>query len=142
MTYELNNQGRKLKGAGGTAGGIKHFFIGIIMALSGGYLLTNQIQVRTGYWGYRFHLFGGINISSFGITLIPLLLGIAMLFFNGRSKVGWILTGGSGLLIFIGIISNLHVYFLQTSLYVTLIILILLFGGLGLIARSLKTYNS
>ena len=33
---------------------------------------------------------------------------------------------------------NLHIWFRPTSLYNTLVMLVLLAGGLGLIARSLK----
>jgi len=37
-----------------------------------------------------------------------------------------------------GIIANLEIYFRPTTLFNTLIILTLLIGGLGLIARSLR----
>jgi hypothetical protein len=126
------------KGAGGTPGGVGSFFLGLIMAISGGYLLTNQVRVTSTFWGYRFGLFGGATVSAFGITLIPFLIGVGLVFFNGRSKLGWLLSGGSLLVIFVGIIANLRVYFASASLYVTLIMLILLVGGLGLIARSLR----
>lgn len=128
------------RGAGGTPGGLGSFFIGLIMALAGLYLLTNQIQVTTTYWGYRYPLFGRVSVSAFGVTLFPFLLGIGLIFFNARSKVGWALAGLSLLAIFVGIIANLHVYFAPTTLYVTLMILILLIGGLGLIVRSLRSY--
>jgi uncharacterized membrane protein len=37
-----------------------------------------------------------------------------------------------------GILFSLHIYFQPTSLFNTLMMLVLLFGGLGLILRSLK----
>lgn len=37
------------------------------------------------------------------------------------------------------VISNLQIYFRPTSLFNTLVMLVLLFGGLGLIARSVKS---
>lgn len=136
------NRRRRVEGAGGTKGGLKSFFIGAIMAISGGYLVMNQVQVRsTGFWAHRYSFFGGMNVSPFGATLIPFLLGVGMLFFNGKSKIGWILTGGSALAIFIGIITNLQLIFRPTSLYVTIIMFVLLIGGLGLIARSLKSFQ-
>ncbi len=61
-----------------------------------------------------------------------------MLFFDGRSLVGWLLTGAGALIILAGIIANLQIYFRPTSLFDTLVILILLAGGLGLVARSLR----
>lgn len=39
-----------------------------------------------------------------------------------------------------GIVANMHLYFAPTSLYDTLVILGLLAGGIGLVARSLRTY--
>ena len=34
-----------MKGAGGTSGGLGQFFVGLAMAVAGGYLLTNQVTV-------------------------------------------------------------------------------------------------
>jgi hypothetical protein len=42
----------------------------------------------------------------------------------------------------VGIIANLHIYFRPTSLFDTLLILILLAGGLGLVARSLRAHGA
>jgi hypothetical protein len=123
------------RGAGGTSGGLGQFFIGLLMSLAGGYILTNQIQVTSSFFGARW--FGG-TISAFGVTLIPFLIGVGLIFFDGRSKPGWVLTILSLLVIFIGIIANLRIYFAPTSLYVTLIMLVLLVGGIGLMARALK----
>jgi hypothetical protein len=70
--------------------------------------------------------------------LLPLLGGIGVLFFNGRSIPGWLLTGAGALIIVTGIVANLRVFFGPTSLFDTLMILGLCAGGLGLIARSLR----
>jgi hypothetical protein len=122
----------KPRGAGGTPGGLGEFFAGLAMAAGGGYLLMQQVTVTSGFW-----TFWGYN--AFGFSLIPLLIGIGMLFFDGRSKLGWVLTGLGALVILLGIITNLSIFFRPTSLFNTLIILALLAGGLGLIARSLRT---
>jgi hypothetical protein len=126
---------RSLTDVGGTPGGMGEFLMGFIMACVGGYLLTNQVSVVGSYW----NLWG---TNSFGITLIPLLFGVAILFFNGRSVVGWLLAVGGLLFILAGVIANMHIYFQTTSLFNTLVMLVLLVGGLGLIARSLKTHRS
>ena len=121
----------RARGAGGTPGGLGEFFAGLAMAAGGGYLLLNQVTVTSGYW----QLWG---YNAFGISLIPLLIGIAMVFFDGRSKLGWLLTAIGALVILLGIITNLTIFFRPTSLFNTLIILALLAGGIGLIARSVK----
>ena len=121
----------QVRGAGGTSGGIGLFLIGLAMAVAGGWLLMNQVTVTSGYWQW-----GGYN--SFGLTLIPLIAGIAVLFFNGRSIIGWLLTFCGAIIILAGIITNLAIYFRPTSLFNTLMMLALLAGGIGLVARSLK----
>jgi len=120
-----------VKGAGGTPGGVGTFFLGLAMAVAGGYLLTNQVTVSTGFWGFFGH-------QTFGLTLLPLLVGIGFLFFDGRSAWGIFLTVGGALMILLGILMNLRIYFEATSLFNTVLMLGLLFGGLGLLARSLK----
>jgi hypothetical protein len=125
---------KKVVGAGGTPGGIGEFFVGVVLAAIGTYLLFNQVQVHTSF----FH-FGGMA-NSFGITLIPLLLGVAILFFNGKSIIGWLLTAGGFLFILVGVIANMDIYFQRTSLFNTLVMLILIAAGLGLIVRSLRAH--
>ena len=122
-----------MQNVGGTPGGMKSFLLGLIMIAVGGYLLMNQVDVHGGYW--RFDFMGGYG-RSFGITLLPLLFGIGILFFDGRSFAGRFLTGIGALFIFTGIIANLDINFRQTSLFNTLVMLILLVGGLGLVIRS------
>lgn len=121
----------EIKGAGGTPGGVGLFLGGLAMMVAGGYLLLQQVQVHSGFWGW----FGP---NTFGLTLVPLLVGIGFLFFDGKSFVGWFLAGAGALIIVAGIIANLQIWFRPTSLYNTLIMLGLLAGGIGLVARSLK----
>jgi uncharacterized protein len=121
----------RARGAGGTSGGIGQFLLGLCMAVAGGYLLTNQVTVTTNWWRW-----GGY--SAFGLSLIPLIFGIGILFFNGRSIAGWLLTIAGAVIILAGIITHLDIYFQPTSLFNTLIMLVLLAGGIGLVARSLR----
>lgn len=125
--------GTRLRGAGGTPGGLGEFLVGFAMAVAGGYLLTQQVTVTSGYW----HLWG---YNAFGLSLIPLCFGVALLFFNGRSVIGWLLLIGGAVIVLAGILMNLEIYFRSTSLFNTLLMLVLLFGGLGLVARSLRSH--
>ena len=129
----------KWAGAGGTPGGIGMFLLGFAMACAGGWLLTNQVTVSGEYFGSSF-MVPGVNyrMNSFGLSLIPFIMGIGFLFFNGKSVPGWLLTIAGVVIIFVGILMSLHIYFQPTSLFNTLAMLVLLFGGLGLLFRSLK----
>jgi hypothetical protein len=123
----------RFRGAGGTPGGVGEFLIGLAMAAAGGYLLTQQVTVTSGYWNLWGH-------NAFGLSLVPLLFGVAILFFNGRSVLGWVLLVAGAAIVLAGILMNLQIYFQSTSLFNTLVMLVLLFGGLGLIARSLRSH--
>ena len=124
-----------MKGAGGTPGGLGSFFGGAAMIVAGGYLLLARVTVASGLW----HLFG---FSAFGLSLVPLLAGIAFLFFDGRSLIGWLLTGAGAIIIVAGILANLSIYFRPTSLFDTLLMLGLMAGGVGLVARSLTAHGA
>src|SRR5712664_4966288 len=104
----------RLSDVGGTPGGLGDFVIGFAMACVGGYLLANQVTVVGSYWSF----YGG---NTFGITLIPMLIGIGLLFWNGRSLLGWLLTGGGALFILAGVLANMHIYFQPTSLFNTMV---------------------
>ena len=119
---------------GGTSGGLGTFLLGFGMTYVGGYLLSNQVMVGSSYWNFY-------GTNTFGITLLPMLIGIGILFFGGRSAIGWLLTAGGALFILAGVIANLHIFFQPTSLFNTMAMLILLAGGLGLIARALLPHG-
>ena len=122
-----------IQNVGGTPGGTRTFLLGMIMAIAGGYLLFQQVQVNGGYWNWT--PFGSAG-RSFGITLLPLLLGIGILFVNGKSFAGRFLTFAGALVIVVGIIANLDIHIQQTSLFNLMVILVLLVGGIGLVVRS------
>ena len=124
-----------MRGAGGTPGGLGTFLAGSAMVVAGGYLLLTRVTVSSGLW-----MLWGYN--AFGLSLIPLLVGIGILFFDGRSLIGWVLTAAGVLIILVGIIANLQVYFMPMLLFDTLLILGLLAGGLGLVARWLRAQGS
>lgn len=124
----------RFNGAGGTPGGIIEFFVGLGMAIAGAYLLTQQVTVTSGYWtlwGY----------NTFGLSLLPLIFGIGILFFNGKSILGWILLFAGIIVIATGILMNLQVYFQPTSLFNTIIMLVLLAGGIGLVAKGIAAHK-
>jgi predicted membrane channel-forming protein YqfA (hemolysin III family) len=120
-----------MQGAGGTPGGLPQFLIGFALAVAGGWLLLNQVHVGGGSWS----LWG---YNSFGLSLLPFVIGTGMLFFDGSSKLGWLLMIAAVTIIIAGVLVNLQIYFQPTSLFNTLMMLGLLAGGIGLIARSLK----
>ena len=119
-------------GAGGTPGGLPQFFIGLGLAVAGAYLLTQQVTVHSSSWMIR-------GYSAFGLSLVPFIFGIGMLFFDSSSKLGFLLLFSGLIIIAAGILMNLNIYFQPTSLFDTLIILGMTAGGVGLVLRALKS---
>jgi len=125
---------RDLRDVGGTPGGFGTFVFGLALAIAGGYLLMQQVDVHGGYWAWGDSGRG----RSFGLTLIPLLLGVVILFANGSSMIGKLLTFGGVIVILLGVIMNMDIHFRTTSLFNTLMMLVLLMAGIGLIVRSAR----
>jgi hypothetical protein len=126
---------RRFSDVGGTSGGLGDFLLGFALVCVGGYLLANQVIVAGSYWNF----WGG---NTFGITLIPMLIGIGLLFRDGRSVIGWLLSAAGALFIVAGVLANLHIYFQPTSLFNTIVMLVLLAGGLGLIAKAMRPHST
>lgn len=129
------------RGAGGTPGGSLAFIIGLIMATAGGYMLLDNIVVSQS-WGlgatlYRVGLGGGFNITGGGL-LIPFMFGVGLIFYNARSPWGWVLACGALMAIIFGVLITLSISMRTMSLLDLIIILVLMVGGLGIFARSLR----
>ena len=123
-----------LKNVGGTPGGMWEFLIGLGMAVAGAYMLISRVTVTSGFWNW-----GGYN--TFGLSLVPLIFGIGIVFFNGRSVIGWLLVFIGSVIILSGLIVNLQIYFQPTSLFNTIIMLVLFAGGIGLLAKSVREHS-
>ena len=128
-----------MQGAGGTSGGLVLFCGGCGLSALGLYSLFSRVMVSSGgmwhgYFGARY----GAG-ASIGATIGPFIAGLAILFFNAKSKVGWAFTAGSLVGLTIEILSSLRVHLQPTPLPVLLLMLAAMGGGLGLVARSFRS---
>jgi hypothetical protein len=121
---------------GGTPGGAGEFLLGLLLMGIGIYMVFDRVTVHTSFWRF----FGGTR-TSFGVMLLPLLLGVGFLAFNGKSIIGWLLSAGGIALILVGILMNLDIYFQPTSLTTTIVMFALIAGGVGLFAKSLRPHR-
>ena len=126
---------RHKRGAGGTPGGIGTFLIGLVLAAAGTWLITNQVTVTS-----SFSFFGFSRQGTFGLTMVPLLVGIGLLFFNGKSIAGWIVTIAGAAMILAAVLMNLQIFWRPTSLFNTIMMWGMLAAGLGMVFRSLRAY--
>ncbi|WP_371189034.1 hypothetical protein [Thalassotalea maritima] len=134
-----------MTGAGGSNGGIGHFFLGLIMMCAGFYLLLNAINVSSNFaLGARLYGFQAMG-SQFQITggtiLLPFIFGVGLIFFNSKNIIGWLLTLGSITALIVGVLASLRFNLNSMTSFDLLTILVLAIGGLGLFLRSLKTLD-
>lgn len=125
-------------GAGGTPGGAGRFFLGLAMLIAGGYLFFSSIRVYHVFsFGHSLFSVGSMRLTT-GMTLIPLALGLGMVFYNARNPFGWLLFLGSMLAVCVGVIASIQFSMISMSLMDMLIILALFVGGAGLFFGSLR----
>ncbi|MEO0343885.1 MAG: hypothetical protein AAF198_10650 [Pseudomonadota bacterium] len=129
-----------MRGAGGTDGGIATYFLGLGMIAGGGYMLLDNIVVAPPRlaWGRALYDFGGLPITS-GMIFIPFLFGIGLIFYKGRSWLGWGLAAGSIIALVFGVIARTQLMFTRLSAFDLIVIFVLIAGGLGIFLRSLGT---
>jgi hypothetical protein len=128
-----------MQGAGGTSGGSGQFLLGLVMMCSGFYLLLSSVIVSSTFGlGSRLFGIGGFGITG-GIILVPLMIGIGMIFYNARSYLGWLVTIASFFAMVFGVIASVSLDLRTMSAFHLITILVLAFGGLGLFLGSLRS---
>lgn len=134
-----------MRGAGGTSGGLSHFFIGLVMMCGGFYLLLNAITVTSGFGLgmrlYQFSAIGGSYSLTSGMVMIPFIFGVGLIFYNSKNILGWVLSIGSITGLIFGVIASIRFSFRNMTSFDLIVILFLAIGGLGLFLRSLKTLD-
>ena len=132
---ELSANPTAFQGAGGTPGGVGLFLVGIGMIVAGAYLILNHIVVHTrvSVWGWP-----GVDGGGFGPLLIAMMVGVGILFFNSKNALGWLLTAGAALTMFVSVIMNLELFFRPVSLLTTIVMFGLVAAGLGVVFRSFR----
>lgn len=122
----------------GSAGSI---ILGFLMMCAGFYLLLHSIVVTENFFLsaglYHMSFAGGMPITG-GMLLIPLLIGIGIMFYNTSNLLGWALAGGSLAALVVGVIVNTHLSLRSMSLFELLTIFVFAFGGLGLFIRGYR----
>lgn len=128
-----------MQGAGGTSGGSGQFLLGLVMMCGGFYLLLNNVIVSSTFGlGSRLFGIGGFGVTG-GIILVPLVIGIGMIFYSARSYLGWLIAIASFFAMVFGVISSVSLDLRTMSAFYLITVLVLAFGGLGLFLGSLRS---
>ncbi len=79
--WRTDRSERRYHHVGGTSGGLGSLLAGLVMAVAGAYLLMDRVTVTSHLW----QLFG---YDAFGLSLLPLIVGVGLLIFDGRNVLG------------------------------------------------------
>lgn len=121
-----------------SSGSLTQFFAGAAAFCLGTYMLFARVMVTAGISGASMFGVGFGSGPHLGLTLLPFVAGIVVLFVQGNGILGWGLMASGIALLIVQIIMSLQLHFLATSLPMVLVIVGLMASGVGLIARSLR----
>lgn len=111
------------------------FLGGLAMLVVGLYLFTNKASVQTSFFAGNLSLFG-LNVNS-GLVIIPFIIGVVWLFVKSGSFGAKLVTGLGFLLIIVSVIASTTIRLQRLTLFEWILYMVLIFGGVGLLARAL-----
>jgi hypothetical protein len=144
------------------------FLLGTVLLSMGAFLFFNQVMVSSvpvgrglrigqgfgrswggggygsgfggGGWAGGFGMPQGFG-DSFGLLLIPLVIGVCLLFALRNQRWGWFLVLASVAALAAGVLQTLNMRFQPTTLWNVLTMMALVGSGGGLMFRSLRGYD-
>ena len=147
-------QGSATVGSSRTAfGDFLQFLIGGCLFGSGGFLLANQVMVRSqvvirGGWGAnRSWGFGSsgfafpLGTPGMGLLMVPLALGVCLLFAGAYRRWANLLVWASLAALAVGILNSVRMVFMPTTLWQLGAYVVMIAAGGGLMFRSLRDYD-
>jgi hypothetical protein len=126
---------------GGRPGGEVKFLIGALMTIVGTWLFFDSVRFTTGHMGVmsgaiaRGRGGGLMETTSMGIVLLPLFVGVIVLFFDVKKSWGWALLGLGIIILGIEIVSRFRPVIAIKGTHLFLLI-VLMAGGLGMMLRG------
>lgn len=111
------------------------FLAGLAMLITGLFIFSQKVMVSSGFFGYGFRL-GGFHVNN-GLIMVPFIIGVVWMFASERSFAAKIFTAVGVLIIIVAIIMTTNISLVHMSLFEWGLILVLIFGGAGLLARIL-----
>ena len=108
---------------------------GLAMLVSGLFIFSQKVTVFSGFFGFGWRM-GGFYMSN-GLIIVPLIIGIVWMFATEGSFPSKVFTAASVLLIIVAIIMTTNITLTRMTLYEWVLLLVLIFGGAGMLARLL-----
>lgn len=111
------------------------FLAGLAMLIAGLFIFSQKVMVSSGFFGIGFSL-GGFRMGN-GLIMVPFIIGIVWMFVTEGSVGSKLFTAASILIVILAVIITTDIRLMHVTLYEWALILVLIFGGAGLVARIL-----
>lgn len=114
------------------------FFVGLLMFGGGLFMILQNVEVSSGWGGFggSFFRIGSYSLPN-GLIMLPIIIGIGMLFVMDRKIFGGIVLSLGIVIFLLSIIMSVHLHWLRTSAYVFVIMFGLVAAGGGMMMRVL-----
>ncbi len=126
--YDVNSDERLSPGAA-----LGMFLAGLAMLIAGLFIFSQKVLVHTTFFSSGIRL-GSLHLNT-GMIIIPLIIGVIWMFVKPKSIWGKLITAAGVLIIIITIIMSTSFRLTTMSLFDWVLILVLIFGGVGLLLR-------
>lgn len=110
-------------------GGFGLIAVGVLMVL-------HNIQISTGFM----HLLGFGGGGS-GFIILSVIVGIGIMFYDFKNKLGWLLAGGGLVVLLFVLLSQLTMYFAHMSLLGFILMFLPLAVGGAMLAKGMRVRN-
>lgn len=109
------------------------FLIGIVCLAIGLFMVFQATDV-----GFAWHNWNvGLFRVPTGLVVVPLFIGIILLFYKPKSFVSWLVAGLGTLLILVTIIMSVDIIFRRTSLFAFVMMFGFILAGIGLLLKTI-----
>lgn len=120
---------------------LAEFLIGLVLLGGGVYWVLNSFVVSFS-WGSLWGGFGMNTALATGLMLVPLLIGIGLLFFMDHKWVGWVVVAIGILAILVTLLTSVRFHPISASLWQYVVMFGMIAAGCGLVARGLLKHRS
>jgi uncharacterized protein len=114
-----------------------HLILGFCLVGLGLMLFFNHVQVGSSFMG----MFGMGNHGT-ALVLIPLMVGLGMLFFDYKNRLAWIITAACCALLIFSVLASLVITFAHISMLGLVIMLLPFSLGAAFIMKGLTARNA
>lgn len=113
------------------------FLGGLAMLIAGLFFFSQKVLVYSSFFSTGFAI-RGFHVKS-GLVIVPFIIGVVWLFASPKSFAAKVYMAAAALIIVASVIMTTEFHLLTMTLFDWILLLVLIFGGLGMIFRVLLT---